>query len=419
MVTFVDITERKRAEDVLQRHSDDLEKLVEERTERLQRSLEEIQRLRHQLELENANLRQEVAEALEIGSYQLVKMLGKGGMGEVWVARHRLLARPAAIKLIRSDILDSEDPSSALRRFEREAQATATLQSHHTVEVYDFGVTSDGAFYYVMELLEGLDLQTLVERFGPIPAARVVFLLRQVCHSLGEAHDKDLIHRDIKPANIFLCHHGPDYDFVKVLDFGIVGLRGDSSNQRSDITVEGDFAGTPLFMAPEHARGQADIDGRVDIYSLGCVAYWLLTGKVVFEGNSPVDVIVQHVSSAPVAPSERTECEIPKAFEQIVLRCLEKDPADRPQSAWELDELLVRALSDDAWDTAQARDWWSHHHPELESRMPERQRLSDSATPVLLATKADLTSLKATLRNRNLPDTVPHEALDDDTVGPR
>ena len=211
--------------------------------------------------------------ARKMGSYELVELIGRGGMGEVWRATHRLLARPAAIKLIRADVLGSNPRSreAIVRRFEREAQDTATLDSPHTIAVYDFGITEAGDFYYVMELLTGLSLERFVRDFGPIEPARVVNVLRQVCHSLSEAHGRGLIHRDIKPANIFLCRLGQDDDFVKVLDFGLV-KHLDAANPGTRLSMEGQTAGTPAYMAPEIALGSADVDARSDIYSLGCVA---------------------------------------------------------------------------------------------------------------------------------------------------
>ena len=214
--------------------------------------------------------------AREFGSYELVTKLGEGGMGEVWVARHRMLARPAAVKLVRPELLghDQRSRETAIRRFEREARATAALRSTHTIDVYDFGVTEDGSFFYVMEFLEGLTLDAMVRRYGPISAGRAVYLLRQICHSLGEAHARGMVHRDIKPANIFSSRLGPDCDFVKVLDFGLVKQTSDL-NESTALTGLGVAAGTPAFMAPEVALSQSDVDSRADIYAVGCVAYWL------------------------------------------------------------------------------------------------------------------------------------------------
>ena len=211
-------------------------------------------------------------------------------MGEVWRARHRLLIRPAAIKLIRQRALGAMagDPELLVRRFEREARATAALTSPHTVQLYDFGVTEDGRLYYVMELLDGLDLDTLVRQHGPLPAERVVHLLRQVCSALQDAHGNGLVHRDIKPANVVVSRAGTTFDFVKVLDFGLVKLDSARSADKDAIklSAEGSWSGTPGYMAPEVVLGAADTDHRVDLYALGCVAYWLLTGKMVFEGEN-------------------------------------------------------------------------------------------------------------------------------------
>ena len=248
----------------------------------------------------------EVRRAKEMGSYRLVKRLGQGGMGDVWRAEHKMLARPAALKLIRPELLgDAPDARAAVvRRFCREARDTAALRSVHTVNVYDFGVTDDGAFFYVMELLDGLSLDALVRRYGPIRPARAVHLLRQACHSLGEAHTAGLIHRDVKPANIFVCRQGPDLDFVKVLDFGL--LKHTTGPTGAGVTVQGVAMGTPAYISPEVALGVAGIDGRSDIYGLGCVAYWLLTGREVFESESAIGSIVAHIHTPPVRAAQRT-----------------------------------------------------------------------------------------------------------------
>jgi serine/threonine-protein kinase len=305
-----------------------------------------------------------LAQAREIGSYHLTERLGVGGMGEVWLARHRMLARPAAIKLIRPEMLGSDEATrrSALLRFEREAQATAALRSYHTIELYDFGVSEDGAFYYVMELLDGLSLNELVTQYGPIPAGRAIHLLRQACHSLGEAHKRGLIHRDIKPANIFVCRLGPELDFVKVLDFGLVKSHEDGQPGATELTAQGAVAGTPSFMAPEMAAG-TEIDGRADLYALGCVGYWLLTGQPVFEGDTPLSTILQHVQTEPPPPSARTEIEVPEPLERVILSCLEKKPADRPQNAAELADQLAGCSAEGDWGREQAGQWWLLHRP--------------------------------------------------------
>jgi eukaryotic-like serine/threonine-protein kinase len=308
-------------------------------------------------------LARSVDDARQLGSYQLKEKLGSGGMGEVWRAQHRMLARPAAIKLIRPAALGEVGP---LRRFEREAHATSELKDPHTIQLYDFGVAEDGTFYYVMELLDGLDLEKLVERDGPQPAERVVHVLRQACASLEEAHRRGLIHRDIKPANIYLCRYGIHVDFVKVLDFGLVKPRDTSVAQESAVTVtlEGTISGTPAFIAPETALGETEIDGRADIYALGCVGYWLLTGQLVFQANTAMKMVVEHARTIPTAPSERTEIVVPADLDRVILDCLEKDPARRPSTAAELSERLGAIALGRAWSTDRARGWWDVHVPE-------------------------------------------------------
>jgi len=305
-----------------------------------------------------------VRKARELGSYRLVRRLGEGGMGEVWRAEHRMLARPAAIKLIRpvagaTDIQHRQ----LVKRFEREAQATALMRSPHTLELYDFGVAEDGTFYYVMELLDGFDLDELVERFGPVPPERVVHMIRQVCFSLGEAHEAGLIHRDIKPANLYTCRYGRDVDFMKVLDFGLV-KQGDGPDAGAD-RLTGEqlvVGGTPAFMAPEQAVGDT-VDGRSDLYSLGCVAYWLLTGTLVFKGRTPVETMMMHVHVQPDRPSLVTNRSIPPELEAVVLACLAKEPTQRPQTADELAARLGSVELGNQWTQARAREWWDTHRP--------------------------------------------------------
>jgi eukaryotic-like serine/threonine-protein kinase len=303
----------------------------------------------------------EVRRARELGSYRLEEKLGEGGMGEVWRARHRMLARPAAIKLIRPSVSGGAHAGvseEAIRRFEREAQVIARLRSPHTVELFDFGRAEDGSFYYVMELLDGLDADSLLRRFGPIPSERAIYLLRQVCHSLSEAQSCGLVHRDIKPANIFLCRYGEEYDFVKVLDFGIVRTVHDAA-EPSDIvhTRENAVRGTPAFIAPEQALGKA-VDARADIYATGCLAYWLLTGQFVFTAGTAMELLLHHARTPPAPPSERTDLPIPPALDALVLSCLAKDPAHRPQSARELSRRLAELDGTSTWTQDRAREWW-------------------------------------------------------------
>ena len=308
-------------------------------------------------------LGKEVSLARELGSYRLVERLGQGGMGEVWRAKHRLLARPAAIKLIRPSLAGGSDPDHLARRFEREAQVTAELRSPHTVELWDFGIADDGAFYYVMELLDGLDLEALVRRDGPVPPERAIHLVRQVCHSLAEAEELGLVHRDIKPANIFVCRYGGDHDFVKVLDFGIVKAADTTSPDTILQTMETKVQGTPTFIAPEQALGQPGIDGRADIYATGCVLYWLLTGQLVFTSDTVMGLLVHHAHTEPAPPSTRVEFAIPPVLDALVMSCLAKAPADRPQSARELSARLAAVPDLGAWTEERARAWWKTHQP--------------------------------------------------------
>ncbi len=299
-----------------------------------------------------SRLRQQVMEARQLGQYRLTRQLGAGGMGEVYLAEHQLLKRPCALKLIRLGI---ESGSKALERFEREVRLTAALSHPNTVEIYDYGRTEDGTYYYVMEYLRGLSLAELVERHGPLPAGRAVHLLRQVCLSLREAHGAGLIHRDIKPSNIFASRRGGTDDVAKLFDFGLVlpvsriGPPHESG--------EGRIFGTPLFMSPEQATGERAIDGRSDIYSLGAVAYYLLTGRPPFDGASGIGLLIAHAHD-PVVPPSHIQTGIPEDLERVVLRCLAKDAADRYPDA----QALERALGDCAcaadWDHDLAARWW-------------------------------------------------------------
>jgi len=306
----------------------------------------------------------QVSKARALGSYHLGELLGSGGMGQVYRATHRMLARPAAIKLIRPEMLGGADPDTAqtaVARFRREAEAAANLRSPHTVEIYDFGVTDDETIYIVMELLDGLDLESLVREQGTLPANRVIHVLRQVCDSLGEAHTYGLVHRDIKPANIHLGRVGLRHDFVKVLDFGLVKAVADATPDETLLTVPGQMAlGTPAYMSPEMALGEK-VDGRADIYALGCVAYFLLTGYLVFDADKTFQMIAKHLQATPIPPSKRA-LHVPAPLERLILSCLAKDPNDRPQSAGELARSL--ALIDlDPWSEEQATEWWKTNRP--------------------------------------------------------
>jgi len=337
-------------------------------------------------------LRQQLREASEIGPYTLEEKIGSGGMGEVWRARHRMLIRPAAVKLVTARELGSEpehDPELRLRRFEREARATAGLKSPHTVELYDFGVTNDGTLYYVMELLDGLDLDTLITRFGPVAAERAIHLLLQVCASLDDAHQNGLVHRDIKPANIVVSRVSAAWDFVKVLDFGLVKLEGARQSEKSvKLTAENSVSGTPGFIAPEVVLGDKT-DHRVDIYSLGCVGYWLITGKLVFEGPSAIKVMSDHVHTAPAPPSSRSELPIPRELDTLILECLEKDPAKRPATASALQSRLQAIPIATPWTRERAEAWWSDHAPGISSTRPVADvLLSQEARPARVIRQA-------------------------------
>jgi len=308
------------------------------------------------------------------GNYELIERIGTGGMGEVWRARHKTLGRDAAVKLIRADALGAESKDRAdrtLRRFEKEARATAGLRSPHTVELYDFGITEDETFYYAMELLEGLDLQSLVRRFGPLPAGRAVHLLRGVCESLAEAHQQGLIHRDIKPANVFCCRLGVRYDFAKVLDFGLV-KSAPGQGEDSDLTVDGAVPGSPAFMAPEAIRGVRDLDARTDLYSLGCVAYWLVTAHKVFDGRTALDLVLAHIQTDPEAPSARVDTPIPAALEDVIMACLAKAPEDRPDDALAVSRAL--AACEDTWSEEDAASWWASHDLSGPAEEPEESQ---------------------------------------------
>ncbi len=302
--------------------------------------------------------------AVTVGGYKLVRKLGEGGMGEVWLAKHQVLARPAAVKLIHADKLEKDDPMATVKRFQREAKATAHLNSPNTINLYDYGVTDNGIFFYVMELLTGMDLFDMVNKFGPLPPERTIMLLQQACRSLAEAHENGLVHRDVKPDNIFVCKLGTEHDIVKVLDFGIVkgGMGGDDIRLTMD---ESAMMGTPAYMCPELIKGVGELDGRADLYALGCVAYWMLTGDEVFQAGNAMGVLIKHGSQEPVPPSEVARQAIPKELEEVVLRCLKKDPKDRFATALELWDALGAVPCETVWSQKRARAWWQDHLADL------------------------------------------------------
>ena len=302
------------------------------------------------------SLRRKAHKARQLGSYIIERKMGKGGMGEVFVARHARMCRPSAVKVLRvSGALDLD----ALARFEREVQVSSSLTHPNTITIFDFGRAGQNTFYYAMEYLEGLDLQRMVQRFGPLGAERTIFLLRQVCGSLAEAHGRHIVHRDMKPANIFLTQRGGLFDYVKVLDFGLA--KHVDSGDGKGVTKAGLILGTPEYMAPEAIRDEGRVDTRADLYGLGAVAYYLLTGQPPFQGKTQLQTLVDQVRKPPVPPSAVTEIEVPVELESLVLRCLEKWPAERFQTVEELEAALRAVPLEESWNLDRAREWWMLH----------------------------------------------------------
>jgi len=304
-------------------------------------------------------LNRDVAEARELGSYRIEAKLGEGGMGAVYRASHVMMRRPSAIKLVRPD----EVGETSLARFEREAQLTARLTHPNTVTIFDYGRTPEGVFYYAMELLDGATLERIVHLAGPFTPGRTVKVLAELAGALEEAHGIGLIHRDIKPSNVILCTQGGKRDVAKLLDFGLVKeLGGTGAN---DLTKEGSLTGTPQYMCPEALTAPETVDARSDLYALGAVGYFMLTGKPVFEGATVVEVCAHHLHTKPVPPSKRLGQPVPQDLELLLLCCLEKNPADRPQSAADLSLRLAACQSMGEWTEAQARRWWDRHGESL------------------------------------------------------
>jgi serine/threonine-protein kinase len=382
-----------------------------------------ILRMRRAVGVARAAARSAEERAKQLGSYRLVERLGTGGMGEVWRAEHQLLARKAAIKLVRPDVLrDREHAPLIQERFRREAQTLASMRSRHTIELYDYGVTDDGTFFYVMELLDGLDLSDLVRQDGPQPAARVIAIISQACQSLAEAHDAGLLHRDIKPANLELCRAADEVDIVKVLDFGIVHNiaepiapvilpRPSGSSQPSEsgprLTVEGVVIGTPGYIPPEQAVA-APPDTRGDLYALGCVAWYLLTGSEVYPRTSEEEVLRAHVYDPIPNLRSRVPGWLPVELERLVTQCLAKRPEERPDDA----RTLARALNaiqipmEHAWTDVEAQLWWSKHQRTRQEQQVEGQRLlvpqRDTTTQVDQAPSADARTIEGRRSARTL-----------------
>jgi serine/threonine-protein kinase len=322
-------------------------------------------------------LQRQVLEARQLGQYVLEDKLGKGGMGVVYRAQHAMLRRQTAVKLLSPEHVGVE----SLARFEREVRLTARLSHPNTVTIYDYGRTPDGTFYYAMELLDGADLEEIIEADQPMPAARVVHVLSCVAGALAEAHEAGLIHRDIKPANIILCHQGGVFDVPKVVDFGLVKhVSREATPDRAEEVLKTKanvILGTPHYIAPEGIQTPEAVDARSDIYALGAVGYFLLTGQTVFDGNSVIELCVKHLTESPVPPSRRCGRDIPAALEQVILDCLEKAPEQRPQSSDELLERL-RDLNIPPWTARSARAWWQLHGAALRDRRSMRPGLSAS-----------------------------------------
>jgi serine/threonine-protein kinase len=295
-------------------------------------------------------LRRQVSAAQQLGSYKLERRIGEGGIGAVYLAHHIMLRRPTAVKLLLPDRVGADN----LARFEREVQHMSQLTHPNTVAVYDYGRSPDGVFYYAMEYLGGgIDLENLVRRFGPQPNGRVAQILAQVCGALGEAHESNIIHRDIKPANIMLCERGGMPDIVKVVDYGLVKEITQDRQDSQQVIL-----GTPTYVAPEAVTDPASVGPAGDLYALGCVGYFLLTGKRLFEGKTAVDICIQHVTAKPKPPSEIATLYIQPELEAILMKCLQKKPADRFASAHEMAEALRALPEAKDWDLPDAKLWW-------------------------------------------------------------
>ena len=321
------------------------------------------------------SLRQEAREAKAFGQYRLLDRIGRGGMGEVYKAEHQLLKRPCAIKLIRPE--HAGDPQ-ALARFEREVRTTAKLTHWNTIDIYDYGRTDDGTFYYVMEFLPGLNLTQILDASGPMSPARVVHLISQICDALSEAHAFAFIHRDINTGNIFVTKKGGVFDVAKLLDFGLVKTVGDG--EETQLTQMGSVSGTPKYMAPERAGTDSSADAQSDIYSLGAVAYKMLTGRAPFESGTAMQIIIAHVRD-PVPPIRELNEAVPESLEKVILRCLEKSPQSRYRSTKELREALQSCQLKDAWSQADARSWWRDVDRAIKAREQEKAAGLDRPRP--------------------------------------
>ncbi len=325
------------------------------------------------------NLHREIREAMQLGQYTLEQKLGEGGMGMVYRASHAMMRRPTAVKLLQPEKMGEAN----LARFELEVQQTARLTHPNTITIYDYGRTPDGVFYYAMELLDGATLEAVVERDGPQPAGRVLRVLDMVAGGLSEAHEIGIIHRDIKPSNIFLCRQGGELDVAKVLDFGLVKIVDGPKD--AALTSEGLISGTPLYMAPEALTDPTRMDGRSDLYALGAVGYFMLTGQHVFSGRTVLEVCGHHLHTEPVPPSDRLGSEIPADLEAVVMQCLAKNPDERPQSAGEIREMLAVSRHVPLWRQTDAQGWWEEYGQTIQ-RVPA----DDESLAVTAALTVDL-----------------------------
>jgi serine/threonine-protein kinase len=329
-------------------------------------------------------LRREVREARRLGQYTLLERIGEGGMGAVYRARHAMLRRPTAIKLLPADRAGAD----RIQRFEREVQLTSQLTHPNTISIFDYGRTPDGVFYYAMEYLDGLNLEDLVRLDGPQPPGRVVHILRQVAGSLSEAHDIGLVHRDVKPSNVILvAERGGAPDVAKVVDFGLVK----DLDERSWRTQDGNVFGTPHYLSPEVISSTSQVGPASDLYSLGCVGYFLLTGQRVFDGKSVIEVCTQHLTAEPMPPAERLGRPVPEDLSAVLMTCLEKAPEHRPSSARALIALLDACDDSESWTSDRARAWWIRRGAEMieharRGRGELRDESKETHTRTLVAT---------------------------------
>jgi serine/threonine-protein kinase len=322
-------------------------------------------------------IRRSAARETQLGQYTLGEKIGEGGMGVVYKANHALLRRPAAIKLLAPEFAGEQH----LARFEREVQLTSQLTHPNTISVYDFGRTANGTFYYAMEYVDGLDLQTLVEQDGPQDPARVAHLLAQLAGALAEAHGVGLIHRDVKPANLMVCQRGGQKDVVKVLDFGLIKELGAKGNlNHTDVHH---IVGTPLYLSPEAITAPDSVDARSDLYALGAVGYFLLTGTPLFSGKNVVEVCGHHLHTLPVRPSERLGAPIPAELEALILSCLAKAPEQRPASAAQLQKALLELAAE--WTQERAAEWWTGSPADSDAAASECGTIEDSFAEALAA----------------------------------